>query len=486
MSLNKSTVLKILGYLLGIAGIAMLPSFFVSLYLGEKGSALGFGLTAASMICLSASLLWFLKGVIPEPRLREGMFIVFLGWFFASFAGAFPYLISGTLQSFPDAFFESVSGFTTTGATVFSDIEALPRGILLWRSMCQWLGGMGILVFVISILPSLGINGHNILNAESPGPGFQNPETGFKGSAKKLYLVYVAMTVIEIILLLLGGMNLFDSVIFCFGSISSSGLTSYNDGIMHFDSIYIEAVIAVFMLLSCVNFSLYYYIVKRKFEKFWNNTEFRVFIGIMAVSAVMVCLNLRWSGTYNTADSIRYGVFQTVSFMTTTGNASTDFMHWPGFSQMLLTTLTFIGGSSSSTGGAIKVIRVIILGKLVWRSLSMRVHPNAVIGIKLEGKPLPSNTVNAAVAFFLTYIAVFLAGAFVISFGTEDFQTAFVASSALLSNTGTGFGTMGIFGNYSAFAGPMKLFMSFMMLAGRLEIYTVLLIGSRVFWNPHK
>jgi trk system potassium uptake protein TrkH len=255
---------------------------------------------------------------------------------------------------------------------------------------------------------------------------------------------------------------------------------------MHFDSQYIEFIIAVFMIFSCINFSVYYLAFKRDFKKLIHNTEFKAFLGIMAVSAVLVVLNLRLTNTYNTEDSLRYGIFQTISFMTTTGNASTDFMQWPTFSKTLLTILTFIGGSATSTGGAIKVIRIVILAKLIWRSFSVRIHPAAVIGIKLDGKPLVSRTTNAIVAFFFVYMVVFFAGAFIISFATEDLQTAFLASSSMLCNTGASFGAMGIFGNYAAFSGPIKLFMSFLMLTGRLEVYTVLLLFTKIFWNPHK
>lgn len=486
MSLNFKTIIKIIGTLLGIVSFSMLPSLFLSLYLKETSAAFAFGVTASVTMGVSALFIWRTKGAVAEPRLRDGMLIVCLGWFLASVAGAFPYMLSQTIPSFPDALFESVSGFTTTGATVFSDIEALPRGIIFWRSLCQWLGGMGILVFVISILPSLGINGHNILNAETPGIGFHSPGADLKRSAQKLYLVYVSMTALQVLLLCLGGISFFDSMVLSLGSISSSGLTNYNNGLLHFNSLYIESVIAVFMLLSCVNFSLYYYALQRRFKKFWQNTEFKAFIGIAVVCSVFVSLNLNMTHTYPLRESFRYGIFQTISFLTTTGSASADFLSWPTFSKTLLTTLTFIGGSSSSTGGAIKVIRIVILSKLVWRSFTTRIHPNAVVGIKLEGKPIPSNTVNAAMAFFLTYFVVFLTGAFVISFDTNDFQTALLASSSLLGTTGASFGEMGIFGNYSIFSSPTKLFMCLLMLAGRLEIYAVLLLGSRTFWNPNR
>ena len=379
-----------------------------------------------------------------------------------------------------------MSGFTTTGATVFRDIEALPKSIIFWRSFCQWLGGMGILVFIISVLPALGINGHNILHAETPGLGVQKLDSTHNDTARKLYLAYIALTILQILLLRQGGISFFDSMIFSFGSISSSGLTNYNDGLLHFNSPYIEFVIALFMIFSCINFSVYYLMFKRDFKRLLHNTEFKAFLGIMAVSAILIVLNLRLTNTYNTEDSLRYGIFQTISFMTTTGNASTDFMHWPTFSKTLLTILTFIGGSASSTGGAIKVIRIVILAKLVWRSFSVRIHPTAVIGIKLDGKPLVSSITNAIVAFFFVYMVVFFAGAFIISFATEDLETAFLASSSMLCNTGASFGAMGIFGHYEAFSGPIKLFMSFLMLTGRLEIYTVLLLFTKTFWNPHK
>ncbi|NCB41845.1 MAG: TrkH family potassium uptake protein [Clostridia bacterium] len=486
MSLNKNAIIKIIGYILGAIGLSMLAPFFLSVYLEEEVVAHAFGVTAAFAIGTGIVLGWFTKSTSSHLSLRDGIFVVFFGWLTAALMGSLPYLISGTLQTFPDAFFESMSGFTTTGATIFRDIEALPKGIIFWRSFCQWLGGMGILVFVVSILPALGINGHNILSAETPGLGIQKLDSKHNDSARKLYLAYIAFTLLQVLLLKQGGMNYFDSMIFSFGSISSSGLTNYNNGLMHFDSPYIEAVVAIFMILSCINFSVYYFIFKRDLKRLIHNTEFKVFLGIMSVAAFLIVLDLRLTNTYNMDDSLRYGVFQTISFMTTTGNASTDFMAWPEFSQMLLTMLTFIGGSSASTGGGIKVIRIVILSKLIWRSFSVRIHPNAVIGIKLDHKPLASSTTNAIVAFFFVYMVVFFLGGFVISFATEDLQTAFLASSSMLCNTGASFGSMGIFGHYESFPSLIKLFMSFLMLAGRLEIYTVLLLFSKTFWNPYK
>lgn len=486
MALNKAAIIKIAGFLAVVIGLAMMPSFIMAFRFHEQEAAHGFGVSAAMAIGIGMTSLWFTRGKSSALKIRDGMLAVFLGWLIASLTGTFPYMISGALPYFPDAFFESVSGFTTTGATVIGDIEALPRSIVFWRSFCQWLGGMGILVFVISILPALGINGYNILRAETPGLVLEKLDGRHQDSARKLYLVYIGLTLTQILLLYAGDLTLFDSVIFSFGSIASSGFTGYNNGLLHFGSAYLEAVIALFMILSCVNFSLFYYALKKDFLKIWKNTELKAYLAIMAVAAAVVSLDLRLTDTYDTAQSLRYGVFQTISFMTTTGNASADFVAWPSFSKTLLMILSFIGGSSASTGGAIKVIRIVVLSKLIWRSFSMRIHSNAVIGVKIQGKPLDSTTANAIVAFFFTYMAVFLFGAFIISLDVEDLSTAFLASSALLNNTGASFGQMGIFANYEQFAGPTKIFMSVLMLTGRLEIYTVLLLGSRTFWNPNK
>ncbi len=486
MAINKRAIFKITGFLAVLIGVAMFPAYLMAESLQEHGAAHGFAVTSLGAIGAGFSQLWYGRGKVPELRIRDGMLVVFLGWLFASLAGSFPYLISGVLLSFPDAFFESVSGFTTTGATVFSDVEALPRSILFWRAFCQWLGGMGILVFVISILPALRINGYNLLKAETTGLEVQKLDTRHHGSARKLYIIYISLTLLQILLLSLGKLSLFDASLLSFGSIASSGLNNYNKGLLQFNSMYVETVVGFFMILSCVNFSLYYYAIRKEFQKIWKNTELRAFLGIMAVSAVLVSLNLRMTETYDTVNSLRYGVFQTVSFMTTTGNTSADFSGWPDFSKTLLTILTFIGGSSASTGGAIKVIRIVILSKLIWRSFSMRIHPNAVVSIKLQGKALDTGTVNAIVAFFFTYLTVFLVGAFVISFDVDDMTAAYLSSAAMLCNTGTNIGPLGILGNYAVFSGPAKLFMSLLMLTGRLEIYTVLLLGTKAFWNPSK
>lgn len=486
MGINRRAILKISGFLAVIVGLAMLPSYLLAFNLQENTAAHGFGVTSGFAIGAGASLVWLARGKTSELRVRDGMLMVFLGWLIASLAGACPYLISGVLDSFPDAFFESVSGFTTTGATVFTDVQALPRSILFWRAFCQWMGGMGILVFVISVLPALGINGYNLLKAETSGLNIEKLDARHHSSARRLYTIYISLTLLQILLLYGGKLSLFDASLLSFGTISSSGLSNYNDGLMHFESSYVEVVAAVFMVFSCVNFTLYHHALRREFDKVWKNTELRAFLSIMAVAAILVSLNLRLTETYDTVHSLRHGVFQTVSFLTTTGSGSADFSHWPAFSKTLLTVLTFIGGSSVSTGGAIKVIRVVILAKLVWRSFSMRIHPNAVISIKLQGKAVDSSTVNAIVAFFFTYLTVFLAGAFVISFDIDDLDASFLSSAAMLCNTGSNIGPLGILGNYATFAGPTKLFMSLLMLAGRLEIYTVLLLGSRSFWDPNR
>ncbi|MFA7503015.1 MAG: TrkH family potassium uptake protein [Anaerovoracaceae bacterium] len=483
MALDRRGIVKTLGYLTLLLGCAMLPPFLSAWYLKEQAVLEGFTMSVLTTFSAGAALLWASRNHVPNLRVRDGIIVVAFGWLIASAVGALPYVTTGVLPSFPDAWFESVSGFTTTGATVFSDVESLPRSLLMWRSLCQWLGGMGILVFVLSILPAAGSSGHSLLFAETSGLSVQKLDTRHRGSAQKMYIIYTSLALAQIGLLYAGGLPLSDSAALSLGSIASSGLNVHNDGLMHYNSAYVETILACFMILSCVNFTLYYRAVRGEFQKIKNNTELRVFFGTLTACALLVSISLWRSGVYGAAASVRYGAFQTVSFMTTTGHVSTDLSAWPSFAKAILTLLSFVGGQAASTSGGIKIIRIIILLKLIRRSITMRIHPRAVLGIKLEGQALDSAAVNGVIAFFFTYLALFAAGAFLLSFDIDDMGQAFLSSAAMLGNTGTAIGAQRVVTNYAHCAAPSKLLMCVLMLAGRLEIYTVMLLGSKAFWT---
>ncbi|WP_130863967.1 TrkH family potassium uptake protein [Bacilliculturomica massiliensis] len=487
MSLNYPVIGKIVGTTLIILGCAMMPSLLVSAVLGETQTIAAFLAAIIPLLAAGWFLIYRIQPVSNVLKLRDGFLTVALCWIAASLAGAVPYLASGSVSSLADAIFESTSGFTTTGATIFNDVEILPRGLLLWRSFSQWLGGMGILVFAISLLPALGISGQIIARAETPGPTLEKMTPKMHDSAKMLYSIYIGLTLLQIVLLLFGGMSLFDSCIFTFGSVASGGLTNYNDGTAHFDSPYIELVISFFTVFACVNFSLYYTLGKGRVREFFKDTELRVFLILLFVSTLLISGDLLAAGTYGSAgETLRYGFFHATSFITTTGHVTSDLMVWPTFSKFLLLTLSFIGGCSSSTGGAIKVIRVIVLFKLIHRGIYRRLHPRAVVPVKIRGKNIPSDTVSNITAFVVLYFLVFLFGALILSLEPFDFLTAISASAATLGNIGSGFGAMGLGGNYAAFSHWAKLFMSLLMLVGRLELFTILLLFTPTFWNPDK
>lgn len=288
MALDRRGIVKTLGYLTLLLGCAMLPPFLSAWYLKEQAVLEGFTMSVLTTFSAGAALLWAARNHVPNLRVRDGMIVVAFGWLIASAVGALPYVTTGVLSSFPDAWFESVSGFTTTGATVFSDVESLPQSLLMWRSLCQWLGGMGILVFVLSILPAAGSSGHSLLFAETSGLSVQKLDTRHRGSAQKMYLIYTSLALAQIGLLYAGGLPLSDSAALSLGSIASSGLNVHNDGLMHYNSAYVEAILACFMMLSCVNFTLYYRAVRGEFQKIKNNTELRVFFGTLTACALQI------------------------------------------------------------------------------------------------------------------------------------------------------------------------------------------------------
>lgn len=487
MSLNYPVIGRIIGTILVILGFAMVPSLLICLAWGETQTALSFLATILPLILAGRTLISKIRPQSDCIRYRDGFLIVALCWIVASLAGAVPYMLSGAASNLADAIFESTSGFTTTGATVFNDVEALPKGLLFWRSFSQWLGGMGILVFAISILPALGISGQILVKAEAPGPTLEKMTPKMTDSARLLYTMYISLTLIQILLLMLGGMNLFDACIFTFGSVASGGLSNYNDGIAHFNSPYIEMVVSCFTIFACINYSLYYMVAKRKIREFFKDSELRAFLIILTIAFFLIACNLWLNDIYSTPGEIaRYGFFQTTAFLTTTGHVTSNIMVWPTFSKFILFTLMLIGGCSSSTGGAIKVVRIMILCKLIYRGIYRRLHPRAVIPIKLQGKNVSADTVSGITAFIVLYFLVFLFGAVVLSLEPFDFLTAICASASTLCNTGVGFGVMGLGGNYSMFSEWAKLFMSLLMLMGRLELFTILLLFTSSFWNPDK
>jgi trk system potassium uptake protein TrkH len=346
---------------------------------------------------------------------------------------------------------------------------------------------MGILVFAISILPALGISGQHMAKAETPGIFLSKVTPRMTDSAKILYVIYIFFTLAAIILFKLGGLNTFDAFIAAMGSVASGGLSNYSGGISYFNSGYIELVAATFTILTCINFTLYYNIVKRKWKEFFGDLELRVFLLILLGSGILISANLWLSGSYGSiGESLRYGLFQSSASMTTTGHFSANFDSWPTFSKMVLFLLMLIGASSSSTGGGMKVIRISILIKLIRRGVFMRIHPNAIAPVKIQGKALPQEMLSGVMSFLSLYAFIFTLSALVLSLENLDFLTTITAVAATMNNVGTGMGLVGPEGSFALFSGFTKIYLSFLMLMGRLELFTVILLFMPSFWNPDR
>lgn len=487
MGLNLPAVIKVLSFVSMLLGGSMAPSALVSLIYGEYNIALSFAFIIVPLLLIGALINALIKVNVSRLKLREGVLIVAFSWIFASLLGCIPYLATGSINGFFNAFFESVSGFTTTGATIITDVEGLPKGILFWRSFSQWLGGMGILVFAISILPTLGISGQQMAKAETPGIYLSKIVPRMSDSAKILYIIYASFTLTAIVFFKLGGISLFDSIIASMGCVASGGLSNHSAGITYFNSVYIELVAAIFTILSCVNFTLYYSAVRGRFKEFLSNIELRMFLFILLGAGILISADLWLSGSYDSIrESLRYGLFQSSAFMTTTGHYSENVDLWPTFSRMLLLMLMIIGASSSSTGGGIKVIRVIILFKLIRRGIFMRLHPNAIIPIKIKDRTLSPEMISGVVSFLSLYAFSFIISLLILSLENLDFLTTVTTVASILNNVGTGMGLVGPTGSFAVFSSFSKLYLSFLMLLGRLELFTILLIFTPSFWNPDR
>ena len=487
MVLNYKAIAKLSGIIIVILAGSMLPSLLVSFYYGETDAANSFLLSIVPMLIVGSIITLTVKADFTYLKIRDGYAIVALCWTLSSVLGAVPFVISGYIPNFIDAFFETVSGFTTTGCSILTKIEALPKGLLFWRSFTHWIGGMGIIVFAIALLPALGISGQKIARAETTGPTFGKLVPKVTQSSKILYLIYFGMTILEILLLTLGGMGLFDAMINTFGSVGTGGYSNYNASIAHYGSIYFEMVIAVFMLLAGTNFTLYYFILKGHWKEFLSDSELRFYLLVVSASTLLIALNLWSSNSYDSiGESLRFSVFQTASIITTTGFSTANYDLWPTFSKMILFILMFIGGCSSSTSGGIKAIRVLLLFKYIRRGISIRLHPRAVISIKVSEKPVSSDTVSAVVNFVFLYMGVFFIGVLLLSLNNFDLITTVSAVVACLGNIGPGFNLVGPVLNYSIFSDLSTLLLSFVMLIGRLEVFTIILLFTRQFWNPDK
>lgn len=472
--------LHILGGLTVFLSLVLAIPGLVGLGYGDGSAPALFGSLAIGLV--AGSLAWYLLRSDADIGHREGFAIVSLGWVTFGLVGALPYLLSGVTDSPVDAFFESVSGFTTTGATVFEGLDAVPQGILLWRSMTQWLGGMGIIVLTVAILPFLGIGGMQLFRAEVPGPTADRLSPRIQDTAKSLWKAYFALTLAEVLLLTLGGMSPFDAVNHAFTTLATGGFSTRDESIAAFASPFIQWTIVAFMFLAGVNFALHHFALAGSLRRYGRSSEFRTYLTIMVLgTSILALFNV---GRYESIEeTFRHAAFQAVSLGTTTGYATDDYELWPYLSQVLLIVLMFIGGSAGSTGGGMKVVRVRLLTRHAYHQIFRYIHPRAVKVVKLDGKPVPDEVIQGILSFFALYMGTFAFGTIVMAGFGLDLESAAGAAIACLSNIGPGVGSVGPTDNFAHLPQAAKLFLTFLMIMGRLELFTVLVLLFPSFWR---
>ena len=478
--MNYGMIIYILGYIMKVESAFMLIPMIISAYYDES-SVVAFIIT--TIILLVIGIACTLKK--PKNKViyaKEGFIIVALAWILMSIFGALPFYLSKTIPSFVDCFFEVVSGFTTTGATILKDIEILPKGILFWRSFTHWIGGMGVLVFVLAIAPLAGGRSIHIMRAEVPGPTMGKLVPKLKHTAIILYGIYIVLTVVLIVLLVLGGMPLFDSFIHAFGTAGTGGFSNKNISVGFYNSAYFEWVITVFMILFGINFNIYYFLLIKNFRKVIKNEELICYLGVVLISIALITLNI--APLYeNISESFRHSSFQVASIITTTGYATVDFNYWPEFSKVILILLMFFGASAGSTGGGLKIARIILLFKSGAREIKRMIHPRNVSSIKLDGKIIDNETINGVNTYFTIYMMIIFLSIVILSLDNFSFATNATAVISCMGNVGPGIDVVGPMGNYSGFSAFSKIVLSLNMLIGRLEIYPMLVLMYPSAWK---
>lgn len=477
--MNYGMIKFIVGKMLLMEGVLLLISAFVSL-LYQESSGVCFVLVAALLAVLS--LIFSGKPRDTSLYAKEGFIIVALVWVLWSIFGALPFVISGCIPRYHEAFFEVVSGFTTTGSTILTDIESLPKGMNFWRCFTHWVGGMGVLVFVMTILPLSPKNSMFLMKAEMPGPMCDKLVPKARTTAQILYGMYFGFSVLEVLFLLAGGMNLYDALIHTFSTAGTGGFDNRNSSVAFYDSAYIDGVITVFMLLFGVNFTLYYMLLLKNFRIVWKNEELRAYLGIIGVGIMLVTGNiLHLYGSVSKA--FRYASFQVVSVITTTGFVTADFEQWPEFSKTVLLILMSVGACAGSTGGGIKVSRIIILFRTVSKEIRQILHPKSVNMVRLDGKRLTEESTRGVYVYMSCYVAILSVSVLLISVDNFDFTTNFTAVLTTLNNVGPGLSGVGPVQNFSAYSCFSKLVLSLDMLLGRLEILPLFMLMSPQTWR---
>ncbi len=480
--MNKRIIVYILGWVLIFEAAAMQIATLTSFIYREHE---GFYFLATGIV---SAILGLIAIKVKKPKnmvlyQRAGFAATALSWIVMSLAGCVPFWLSGEIPSFIDAFFETVSGFSTTGATILTDIESLSHGMLIWRSFLNWLGGMGVIVFLLALIPKLG-GQQNIflMKAESPGPIVGKAVPHMRSYAAMLYGIYIGLTAAEFVLLLLGGMGLFDAVNTCFATAGTGGFGIHNSGIAAYNSYYLQTVIAVFMLLFGINFTFYILLIARKFNQAFKIQELWVYLGIIAVATAIITFNIS-SICPTLYDSFHQSIFYVVSVITSTGFGLSDVNMWPELSKTVIVILTFVGAMAGSTGGGFKVSRIILLFKEIHKEFSLLIHPRNVKSVKMDGKTIDHNIMRTTSMYLVLYIGIFAFSMLLISIDNKDFVTTFTSVAASINNTGPGLGEVGPVGNYADFSILSKIVFIFDMLAGRLELFPLLLLFSPSAWK---
>lgn len=477
--MNYGMIRYIVGKMLLIEGFLLLFPAFVSFLYGEM-EGISFLLTA--MLLLLVSFLGSRKPENTAIYAKEGFLIVALAWVLWSVFGALPFLLSGCIPRFEDAFFEVVSGFTTTGSTILRDIEGLPKCMNFWRCLTHWVGGMGVLVFVMAVLPLSNKNSMFLMRAEIPGPTCDKLVPKARTTARILYTMYLGLSVAEVIFLLAGDMNLYQAVIHTFSTAGTGGFSDRNASVAAFNSAYIDGVITVFMLLFGINFNLYFLLLMKNVKGFFKNEELRNYLGIVAAAIVLITINIMnlYGGVLH---AFRYAAFQVVSVITTTGFVTANFDLWPEFSKTILLMLMIVGACAGSTGGGMKVSRIIILGRTITKETRQILHPKSVNVVKLDGKRLTNEETHGVYVYTICYFAILCVSVLLVSVDNFDFTTNFTAVLTTLNNVGPGLAKVGPVENFSAFSCFSKIVLSFDMLIGRLEILPIMMLLAPVTWR---
>ncbi len=477
-------IAQVIGVLLLLTGTLMLTGLPVA-WAFRSGDELAL-LYSGLITCGAGALFWIAK--LPEGdgiRKREGYLIVALGWLAMVLFGTLPYLFSGVIPIWSDAFFETVSGMTTTGATVLTDIESIPKGILYWRSLTQWIGGMGIIVLTVAIFPLLGIGGIELFVAEAPGPTSDKIHPRIRETARRLWFIYLALTGLLILVLFFAGMSFYDAVNHALTTMATGGFSTKNASIAHFDQAAIQYSIIFFMLLAGTNYTVIYYGLRGKFDWVWQSDEFRAYLLIVFGLSAFICWGIYGQYGGDLEKAFRDSLFQVVSILTTTGYVSADYTQWGTGLTMLIFVLMFIGANAGSTSGGIKLVRHLVFVKNSFLEFKRIIHPRAIVPLKLNGQVVAPRILTHIIIFLLLYLLLFVLGSLALSFMGLDFLTAIGATATSLGNVGPGIGAVGPVDNFAWLPWAAKLFLAFLMLLGRLEIFTILVLFSPYFWKSN-